>query len=84
MAVYDGHAGTDAATYAATHLHHNIFSQPSFATDPVRAIREAYRMTDERFLEKCKREVSCAMPSQTPVILCALEMVILLESLAVT
>ena len=65
MSVYDGHAGSDAATYAATHLHHNIFTQPCFPEDPCRAIREAYRVTDERFLNKCKREVSSlARPCQ--------------------
>lgn len=52
-AVFDGHCGVDAASYASAHLHVNIAKHPAFLTDTKTAIAEAYKMTDENFLKKC-------------------------------
>jgi protein phosphatase 1E len=51
-AVYDGHAGKDAAAFAASHLHGKILASSHYPTDPVEAIKEAFNQTDEAFLEK--------------------------------
>ncbi|XP_047552716.1 protein phosphatase 1F [Lutra lutra] len=56
FAVFDGHGGVDAARYAAVHVHTNVARQPELPTDPARALREAFRCTDEMFLGKAKRE----------------------------
>jgi hypothetical protein len=53
-AVYDGHAGKDAAAFAASHLHGKILASSHYPTDPVEAIKEAFNQTDEAFLEKVK------------------------------
>ena len=50
--VYDGHAGKDAAAFAASHLHGRILSSPHYPTDPVEAIRDAFNKTDDAFLDK--------------------------------
>lgn len=57
-AVFDGHAGQDAAYYSVAHLHQNIASSPNYPTKPIEAIRDAFHKTDLAFLEKCKREVN--------------------------
>ena len=61
--VYDGHAGKDAAAFAASHLHGRILDSPYFPSDPVLAIKEAFNKTDQVFLEKGQKEVStnCAI-----------------------
>ena len=56
--VYDGHAGKDAAAFAASHLHGHILESPYFPSDPVLAIKHAFNKTDQVFLEKGQREVS--------------------------
>lgn len=50
--VYDGHAGKDAAAFAASHLHGRILASPYFPSDPVEAIKDAFNGTDEAFLDK--------------------------------
>ncbi|XP_035230190.1 uncharacterized protein LOC118202143 [Stegodyphus dumicola] len=55
-AVFDGHSGIDAASYASAHLHVNIAKHPAFLTDTPKAIAEAYRITDENFLKTCSKE----------------------------
>lgn len=50
--VYDGHAGKDAAAFAASHLHGRILASSYFPADPVEAIRDAFNRTDEAFLDK--------------------------------
>ncbi|CAL1268840.1 unnamed protein product [Larinioides sclopetarius] len=52
-AVFDGHSGVDAASYASAHLHVNIVKHPAFLTDTVTAIIEGYKITDASFLKKC-------------------------------
>ncbi|XP_068456747.1 protein phosphatase 1E [Clinocottus analis] len=54
--VFDGHGGVDAAIFAANHLHVNLVKQECFDQDPIEALCGAFRVTDERFVKKAKRE----------------------------
>ena len=56
-AVFDGHAGKDAAAFAASHLHTRIVGNVNYPKDPVAAIRGAFEDTDLIFLEKGQSEV---------------------------
>jgi len=60
-AVYDGHAGKDAAAFAASHLHGRIVQSAFYPTDIVKAIQEAFNQTDETFLEKGNSSGSTAV-----------------------
>ena len=55
--VYDGHAGKDAAAFAASHLHGLILDSSHFPEKPVEAIKEAFNRADKLFLEKGEKEV---------------------------
>lgn len=56
-AVFDGHAGTDAAMYSVSHLHQFLAESSFYPTDPERALKDAFSRTDSLFLEKSNREV---------------------------
>ncbi|XP_064425039.1 protein phosphatase 1E [Latimeria chalumnae] len=56
FAVFDGHGGVDAAIYASIHLHVNMVRQEMFRHDPEEALRRAFHVTDERFVQKAARE----------------------------
>lgn len=56
-AVYDGHAGHDAAAYSAAHLHQYLAESKHFVSDPEQALKEAFCKTDKLFLDKCAVEV---------------------------
>ena len=55
--MFDGHGGVDAAIYASIHLHVNLVRQEMFPHDPAEALCRAFRVTDERFVQKAAREV---------------------------
>ena len=56
-AVFDGHAGTDAAFYAASQLHFKLVNNANFLTEPRLALKEAFLETDKCFINKIENEV---------------------------
>ncbi|KAL5016126.1 hypothetical protein ScPMuIL_005715 [Solemya velum] len=56
FAVFDGHGGLEAALYAGCHLHYNIVHSNCFQTDPVKAMKSAYKLTDLNFIDRAKRD----------------------------
>uniref|UniRef100_A0A3Q2DHT2 Protein phosphatase 1F n=1 Tax=Cyprinodon variegatus TaxID=28743 RepID=A0A3Q2DHT2_CYPVA len=55
-AVFDGHGGVDAATFAATHLHVALSHQEALQSDAATAFKAAFKSTDDMFRHKAKRE----------------------------
>ena len=66
-AVYDGHAGPIAATYAAAHLHRRLCASKSYPDSMVDALRDAFLSTDELYTIKGTRDVSFGQKRQLPV-----------------
>ncbi|XP_076265409.1 uncharacterized protein LOC143199457 isoform X2 [Rhynchophorus ferrugineus] len=55
-AVFDGHAGHDAAAYSSAHLHQYLAENKYFISKPEQALIDAFCKTDALFLEKCRAE----------------------------
>ena len=62
-AVFDGHAGTDAAAFAAAHLHEMLIDSSAYPADPVAAFSEAFIKCDRDFINKSKKSGSTAICS---------------------
>merc|ERR1719481_2429901 len=63
-AVFDGHAGTDAASYAASNLHEMLVGSVHYPSDPVQAFRDAFQTCDKEFTARSKKSgstVVCAL-----------------------
>jgi len=60
-AVFDGHAGTDAAAYAAAHLHELLVESSSYPENPVQAFQEAFITCDKDFVATSKKSGSTAV-----------------------
>ena len=60
-AVFDGHAGTDAAAYAAAHLHELLVESSSYPADLVQAFNEAFVSCDKTFVSTSKKSGSTAV-----------------------
>jgi serine/threonine protein phosphatase PrpC len=56
FAVYDGHAGTEVASYLEQELFDKILAHPNFRSDPKKTIREIYYSVDKRILDKAETE----------------------------
>lgn len=48
FAVFDGHAGTEVASFLEQELFDRILAHPNFKSDPKKTIREIYFSTDKR------------------------------------
>lgn len=54
--IFDGHSGSDAASYANSHLNYNISVHPKYPSDIKEAMHSAFLITDIAFLKKAKAE----------------------------
>jgi serine/threonine protein phosphatase PrpC len=57
FAVYDGHAGTEVASYLEQELFDKILADPNFSDDPKKTIKETYFSMDKSILGKAENEV---------------------------
>ncbi|CAH0555350.1 unnamed protein product [Brassicogethes aeneus] len=55
-AIFDGHAGHDAAAYSSAHLHQYLVESKYFNSNPEQALKDAFCKTDALFIEKCEVE----------------------------
>ena len=62
-AVFDGHAGTDAAAHAAAHLHELVVESSHYPDDIVSAFSEAFVKCDTQFVAESKRSGTTAICS---------------------
>merc|ERR1719317_1203757 len=59
--VFDGHAGTDAACYAASHLHELLVASQYYPEDPVQAFTDAFLTCDKDFTMSSKKSGTTAV-----------------------
>jgi len=59
--VFDGHAGTDAACYAASHLHELLIASQHYPEDPVQAFTDAFLTCDKDFTASSKKSGTTAI-----------------------
>ncbi|KAF3442022.1 hypothetical protein FNV43_RR15938 [Rhamnella rubrinervis] len=52
FAIFDGHLSHVVPDYLRSHLFDNILKEPGFWTEPEKAIRRAYRITDTNILDR--------------------------------
>lgn len=52
FAIFDGHLSQIIPNYLKKHLFENILNEPNFWTEPEKAIRRAYRITDTTILDQ--------------------------------
>ncbi|XP_044271557.1 proteoglycan 4-like [Tribolium madens] len=55
-AIFDGHAGHDAAAYSSAHLHQFLAESKHFVANPEQALIDAFCKTDTLFIDKCNVE----------------------------
>ncbi|XP_059484344.1 proteoglycan 4-like [Neocloeon triangulifer] len=55
-AVFDGHAGADAAVFSASHVHQFLAESQFYPSNPVQALKEAILRTDNLYLKKVAAE----------------------------
>nr|XP_008196003.1 PREDICTED: 205 kDa microtubule-associated protein [Tribolium castaneum] len=55
-AIFDGHAGHDAAAYSSAHLHQFLAESKHFVANPEQALIDAFCKTDALFIDKCNVE----------------------------
>eukprot|EP00761_Pharyngomonas_kirbyi_P000637 gb/GECH01000637.1/.p1 GENE.gb/GECH01000637.1/~~gb/GECH01000637.1/.p1 ORF type:complete len:383 (+),score=84.52 gb/GECH01000637.1/:1-1149(+) len=56
FAIYDGHAGDEAAAYCEKHMKKNILKQSSLASNCPKAIVDGFKTTDAQFRKKAEKE----------------------------
>lgn len=49
--LYDGHSGDKCSDYLKTHLHHFIFQDPFFPSEPVKAIIGGFKNAEKTFMK---------------------------------
>ncbi|KNA09893.1 hypothetical protein SOVF_149380 [Spinacia oleracea] len=52
FAIFDGHVSQEVPDYLRSHLFNNILKEPDFWNETENAVRRAYRITDNKILEK--------------------------------
>ncbi|XP_075676943.1 uncharacterized protein LOC113794107 isoform X3 [Dermatophagoides pteronyssinus] len=72
-AIFDGHAGIDAASYSTAHLHHYLVESEAFRNGQMEdAFRQAFHKTDELYTKRLREDgIDKLKPSGTTAI-CAL------------
>ncbi|TYZ58753.1 hypothetical protein PybrP1_011547 [[Pythium] brassicae (nom. inval.)] len=56
--VFDGHGGDGAANYCVQAMCQNVIREPSFAKDPVTALKKGFLRTDHEYLQIANRKNS--------------------------
>ncbi|KAJ3675235.1 hypothetical protein LUZ60_004277 [Juncus effusus] len=69
FAVFDGHGGSRAAEYLKANLFNNLIGHPNFISDTKTAIVEAFKQTDENYLEGTKDNQKDAGSTATTALL---------------